>query len=289
VRASHPARVGDVVREGVRLGYEVFGDGEPTILLMPTWAIIHSRFWKMQVPYLSRRHRVITYDGPGNGHSDRVTDPARYSVDSYAADAAAVLDATGTERAVLIGLSLGAAYAVRFASLHPERVLGLVLIAPSIPLAPPHPERASIVEGLFEPYPANPDGWQKYNVAYWHDHHGDFLEFFFEQCFSEPHSTKPREDALGWGLESTPSVLEAEARKPEWPEEPAGLFDEFDCPVLVIHGTKDRISPHEVGREAARLSNGTLVTLAGSGHIPNVRDPVKVNLAIRDFMTRVSA
>jgi pimeloyl-ACP methyl ester carboxylesterase len=289
VRASDPVHTGHVVRDGVRLGYEVFGDGDPTILLLPTWTIIHSRFWKMQVPYLSRHYRVITYDGPGNGHSDRITDPARYSIDSYAADAAAVLDACETDRAVLVGLSLGAAYAVRFASLHPERVQGLVLIGPSIPLAPPLPERASIVNDRFKPYPPDPEGWQKYNIDYWHDHHEDFLEFFFEQCFSEPHSTKPREDSVGWGLESTSAVLEAETRKPDWPGDPAGLFGEFDCPVLVIHGTKDRISPHEVGVEAARLSNGTLVSLAGSGHIPNVRDPVKVNLAIRDFVNRLTA
>src|SRR3970282_777617 len=62
----------------------------------------------MQVPSLARRHRVITYDGPGNGRSDRATDPARYSAESYAADAVAVLDACAVERAVVGGLSLGA-------------------------------------------------------------------------------------------------------------------------------------------------------------------------------------
>jgi pimeloyl-ACP methyl ester carboxylesterase/predicted glycosyltransferase len=288
VRAVHPDRVDHVVRDGVRLGYEVFGgDGDPTILLMPTWTIIHSRFWKMQVPYLSRRFRVITYDGPGNGLSDRVTDPARYALDSYAADAEAVLDACGVERAVIAGLSLGAAYSVRFAALYPARVSGLVLIGSSMPLAPRHPERTPIDE-MFEPCPPDPQGWQKYNVAYWHAHHEDFLEFFFEQCFNEPHSTKPREDAVGWGTESTPSVLEAEARKPPWQGDPLTLFDDVDCPVLVIHGTRDRISPHQVAVEAARLSNGTLMSMVGSGHIPNVRDPVPINLAIRDFVESIS-
>ena len=131
MRARYPDAEGFVDRDGLRIGYEVFGDGEPTILLMPTWTIIHSRFWKMQVPYLSRRHRVITYDGPGNGRSDRSTDPERYRAEEYAKDAAAVLDACGVDRVVLVGLSLGAQYGARFAWMFPERAAGLVMIGPS--------------------------------------------------------------------------------------------------------------------------------------------------------------
>jgi pimeloyl-ACP methyl ester carboxylesterase len=59
--------------------------------------------------------------------------------------------------------------------------------------------------------------------------------------------------------------------------------------VLVIHGTYDRISPHAAGEEATRLTGGALATLTGSGHIPNVRDPVKVNLLLRDFVGRLAS
>jgi pimeloyl-ACP methyl ester carboxylesterase len=65
------------------------------------------------------------------------------------------------------------------------------------------------------------------------------------------------------------------------------IFTKIDCPVLVIHGTEDRIQPYRVGEEATRLSQGTLVSMAGSGHMPNVRDPVKVNLVLRDFVERL--
>src|SRR5690606_5126931 len=136
MRARHPDSAGHVVRDGVRLGYEVFGSGEPTVLLLPTWTIVHSRIWKMQVPYLSRDHRVVTYDGPGNGRSDRSTDPERYTADAYAADAAAVLEHLEVDRAVVVGVSLGAAYAVRLAVKFPGRVLGLVLVGPALPLTP---------------------------------------------------------------------------------------------------------------------------------------------------------
>ena len=283
MRAAHPDRTGQVERDGARLGYEVFGQGEPTFLLLPTWTIIHSRFWKMQVPYLARHHRVVTYDGPGNGESDRVTDPARYTVEAYAEDAAAVMDATGTDRAIAVGLSKGARYGTRLAALHPDRVLGLVLIGPAMALDKPLLERAAIADRFYLPYPEDPEGWDKYNLAYWHDHYPDFLDYFFEQAFSEPHSTKPREDSVGWGLETGPAVLEAEARGPD-PEVPdPEIFAQIKCPVLVIHGTKDRIQSYQVGVEAARLGNGALVAMAGSGHIPNVRDPVKVNRLLHRF------
>ena len=73
MRAREPDADGFVDRGGVKLHWEVFGDGETTLLLLPTWTIIHARFWKAQVPYLARHFRVVTYDGPGNGRSDRPT------------------------------------------------------------------------------------------------------------------------------------------------------------------------------------------------------------------------
>ena len=102
-----PRRGGYVESDGVRIHYEVTGAGSPTILLLPTWTVVHKRLWKAQVPYLSRHFRVVTYDGPGNGRSDRPLDPAAYDHDAQVRHALAVLDATGTDRAVVVGLSQG--------------------------------------------------------------------------------------------------------------------------------------------------------------------------------------
>lgn len=289
MRAAYPEVEGVVERDGVKLSYQVFGRGDRTILLLPTWTIIHSRFWKMQVPYLSRHYRVVTYDGPGNGGSDRVTDPDRYTFDAYAQDAVEVLDACGIERVVTVGLSLGAGYAARLAQNAPDRVTGIVMVGPSLPLTPSSPEREATFQKFTAPYPEDVDGWGKYNLAYWYDDYQDFTRFFFEQCFNEPHSTKPIEDAVGWAADTGPEVLEAEASRPE-PSEPwTEALESLSCPVLVIHGTRDQISPYERGVEAARLTRGTLMTMTGSGHIPNTRDPVRVNLAIRRFVESVAS
>ena len=70
-RARYPDESGYIERDGVRLWWEAYGSGEPTVLLLPTWSIVHSRHWKMQIPYLARHCRVLTFDGRGNGRSDR--------------------------------------------------------------------------------------------------------------------------------------------------------------------------------------------------------------------------
>lgn len=292
MRARYPDVEGTVVRDGVSLGYEVYGDlgatSRPTILLLPTWTIIHTRFWKMQVPYLARHFPVVVYDGPGNGRSDRVLEPDRYTPEAYAADAAAVLDECGVERFVAVGLSRGAWYGLELAALRPDSIAGLVLIGAALPLTPALPKRSRIAEQFLEPAPDDPDDWDRYNLAYWRSNYPEFAHWFFEQVFSEPHSTKGHEDAVTWAAETGPDVLEAEAMQPP-PGRPVDeLLSELRCPTLVVHGTGDRIQPHETGVEAARLSNGTFVSFDGSGHMPNLRDPVRFNLLLRQFTERVA-
>src|SRR5215467_3743264 len=106
-RAHEPDADGYVERDGVKLFYEVHGDGDTTIVLLPTWSIIHSRHWKMQVPYLSRKYRVVTFDGRGNGRSDRPEGHEAYAPQEFAADTLAVMDHLAIERAVLVSLSAG--------------------------------------------------------------------------------------------------------------------------------------------------------------------------------------
>ena len=96
-RALYPDEEGYVERDGVRVFWERYGDGEPTVLLLPTWTLVHSRVWKAQIAYLARHFRVVTFDPRGNGRSDRPTDPDLYAESEFAADALAVMDATGTK------------------------------------------------------------------------------------------------------------------------------------------------------------------------------------------------
>lgn len=283
MRARSPDQTGFVEQNQVRIGYEVFGAGQPTFFLLPTWTIIHSRFWKMQVPYLAEHFRVVTYDGPGNGRSSRPMNPEGYSQEAQVGYAVAVLEATATDRAILLSLSRAANWALQLMAEHPQRVRGGVFIGPTLQIAPGHPERVAAMAAFEEPYSGR-GGWWQYNRQFWLEHYQDFLEFFFKQVFSEPHSTKPIEDCLGWGLETTPQVLLAEARPPTpGPEQIRQWCERVRAPVLVLHGSEDRLTPHPRGEALARATGGRLVTLEGSGHNPAARDPVRVNLLLREF------
>src|SRR2546423_9663239 len=164
-RARYPDEEGFVEREGVSIFWERYGEGEPTILFLPTWSIIHSRCWKMQIPYLARHCRVLTFDGRGNGRSGRPEGPEAYAESEFAADGLAVLDATQTERAFLVGFSMGAQRTLLLAADRPERVEGVVFIAPAVPLARQTP-RARAVITFDEPLDVY-EGRAKYNRPYW--------------------------------------------------------------------------------------------------------------------------
>jgi pimeloyl-ACP methyl ester carboxylesterase/predicted glycosyltransferase len=281
-RARYPDQEGYVARDGVRIFYEVYGEGEPTLLLLPTWSLFHSRHWKMQIPYLARHFRVVTFDGRGNGKSDRPLEPGAHAEREYAADALAVLDTTETERAIIAGFSMGAQRALILAAEHPDRVAGAVFIGPSYPGGgEPVPERA---EYDFEERYGTHEGWAKHNRHYWLSDYADWVEFFVGRIFTEPHSTKAIEDGISWGLETDAETLIATYDAPLFAaEEARALAARVRCPVLVIHGDQDALTAPSRGAALAGHTGGELAVMEGSGHAPHVRDPVKVNLLLRDF------
>jgi pimeloyl-ACP methyl ester carboxylesterase len=283
MRACQPVADGYVERDGVKVHYEVFGMGEPTVLLLPTWSVLHSRHWKMQIPYLARHCRVLTFDGRGNGRSDRPTEPEAYAEPEFAADAIAVMDATGTDRAVIVGFSMGAHRGLLLAANHPERVQAAVFIGGNYPGGgQPVAERTVY---SWEEELDTEEGWAKHNRHYWLRDYRGYLEFFMSRMFTEPHSTKPIEDGVSWGLETTPGTLALTYLAPFMePEEARELAGRVRCPVLVIHGEDDGHSSVTRGIALAEDTGGQLVLLEGSFHAPHVRDPVKVDLLLRDFI-----
>src|SRR5215468_7558052 len=286
MRARYPDSDGIVARDGVEIRYELYGDGCPAILLLPTWSVVHSRHWKMQIAYLARHFTVVCFDGRGSGGSSRPAEGSAYSDAEFALDALAVMDAAGIGSAVLVSVSCGALWALRLCAEHPERVLGSVFIAPTAPLVPPLAERR--VQRFGEVID-DPVGWQTYNAHHWKTHYPEFVTFFVGRIFTEPHSTKQIEDATGWALEIDGETLAAADRGLECCGEAATrrLAAQLARPVLVMHGTQDAVRGYGEGEALADCTGGALVTLVGAGHFPHARDPVKINLLIKQFSDRV--
>ncbi len=288
-RARDPDQEGDVDRDGVRIHWEAHGTGATTILLLPTWMLVHSRSWKAQVPYLARHARVVTFDPRGNGRSDRPKDAAAHSYAAHVGDALAVLDATGTERCVVVGLSRGAQVALRLAVDHPERIARAAFIAPRFPVGPQRPPlwRLLAPPSRFDKRPLVRRSWGKFNARHWRDDYRDFVEWYVALCCSEPHSTKQIEDGVGWALETDAETLIASVHGGAGPAmAPAAqlaLAARVRCPVLVMHGDADRTSPYADGKRLAEATGGRLVTIPGGCHMILARQPVTINLALREF------
>ena len=108
--------------------------------------------------------------------------------------------------------------------------------------------------------------------------------------FSEPHSTKGVEDGIGWAHQIAPEVLIATALAPQWGDaaDLRAAAAAARCPMLVIHGTDDEITPVRRGEDLAALLGADLMLVNAGGHCPEARDPVVVNRALAAFIDRVT-
>ena len=300
MRARYPDQEGYVERSGVRTSYEMYGDGTPTVLFLPAWAIGHSRFWKGQIPYFARHYRVITFDPRGNGKSGRPLDPAAYADTEYTADALAVMDATQTDRAVMVGFSRGAWLAAMLAARYPDRVLGAVMAGSSSPLGELLPERT--VHSFDDPLETE-EGWAKSNRHYWHKDYRGFLEFFScSRGVGSKQTSRECPPSASQFIGELPIALSPLSTGTSTATDPNGLF----CPGQRVPGALGQSAAHTIRQTGSPLLGGPslfsttlagnfcipatgtpLITIAGGGHHNFGRDPVKTNLLLREFIDRI--
>ncbi len=263
-----------VTDDGVRLYVEDTGTGEPLLLIQglgyATWG------WQKQVAHLSRHLRVISFDNRGAGRSDKPDQP--YSIERLAEDALCVLRATGTVPAHVLGFSMGGYIALMLAMDHPEAIRSMVLYATSA--------------GGKEAAGVPPD-----TVASWDAAAATSPEEFARR-------TMPLAFADGW-VEANPAeferVLAARLEHPTpafaWRRQFAacegflakGLAGPLpDVPVLVLHGTCDRIVPFaNAAPLARRFARGRLIPLEGAGHLACLERPRRYNRLVLDFVRQV--
>jgi pimeloyl-ACP methyl ester carboxylesterase/predicted glycosyltransferase len=268
MRAREPDLVGTVEVDGVTIKYETFGDAGPAIVLMPTWCVVDSRVWKLQVPYLSRHFRVVTWDGPGNGGSSRPVSPDAYSAQAHVRYALAVLDAVAIDHATAVASSGGTHRTLLLAADHPERIEAVAFVGP----------RTHLVE----------DAPGEVATAFATGDLDRFLAAFMAAAFSEPHSTKAIEDGIGWGRGTTIEILRVarEADRPSDLDAYRSMCERINQPVLIVQGTDDRLTPEHHGRSLAEAigDNAREILIEGGGHRTDLRDPVRFSVLLREFV-----
>lgn len=285
MRAKLPHTEGKIDREGVKIHYEVYGEGEHTIIFVPTWTLYHSRAYKAQIPYFSEHFRCICYDPRGNGKSDRPENPQHHSLNHYVEDVLAVMDACDVDKAIFYGLSFSTKIVSILASYYPERTEAAILIGSSLPIVPTYEYKS------WESWDRGTQtaaGWQKYSRDYWRKDYSDFVDFFSRKVFNEPHSTKQIEDAIRWANDTTGEVMIGTM---DTEDDGNYILDEeayqrVQCPMLAIHGDNDIVAPRRTAQVVAELTECEIEIIEGAGHNPAGRYPARVNTLIRDFLHR---
>ena len=110
-------------RDGTPISYEVYGAGEPTLMFVHGWSC-DARYWRAQLTYFSKNHRVVVLDLAGHGHSGMSR--TKYTMSAFGEDVRAVAEAVGSPRVILIGHSMGGSVIAEAARLMPNRVIGLI-------------------------------------------------------------------------------------------------------------------------------------------------------------------
>ena len=246
--------------DGCTLYYETHGpaDGEPLLLLEGLGGDIPG--WRRNIPTLAEELLVVAFDLRGNGRSDAPDDAL--TMGTFVEDAVAVLRLVGVDAAHVYGQSFGGMIAMELALTHPDRVRSLILAAT-------HP-------GVVH---ASPVGSKVPKDRPW--------EALYATGFPEANPEHVAEDlAVGSQQPQAPH-----ARRRQW--EAMQSFDAFDrlpelaVPVLVLHGTEDRmVSPANAPILAERIPGAELVLLDGAGHLYHSERAAEADAAVLDFVRR---
>ncbi len=243
-------------RDGVKIHYEVAGNG-PAVVLSHGYSAT-AGMWRPQVPVLSERYRVITWDMRGHGESDSPDDPALYSEAHSCADIAAILGELGIAKAVIGGLSLGGYTSLAFNVRYPAMVQALMLFD----------------TGPGYRNPKARDGWNET---------AERRAVNFE--------TKGL-DALGGSAEvrvSTHRSAQGLANAAR------GMLAQFDSriiesletisvPTLVLVGDRDEPFLGATDYMANKIPNATKAVVADAGHASNLDQPETFNRVVLEFL-----
>jgi pimeloyl-ACP methyl ester carboxylesterase len=255
---------------GAPIYYEMVGEGDP--LLLAHAGIADSRMWEDQLTALADSHRVIRYDMRGFGKSTMVEGPF-----SHHEDLRALLDSLDTERAHLVGCSMGGGVVLDFALEYPDRVGNLVLVGSAV--------------GGFRPDFDPPRQWgeivaaeeagdlervSELEVQIWVDgprRSPDVVEASVRDLVREMNLIALRNEALELGE--------------EWEPEPpaADRLSDVQAPTLIIVGDEDQPRVFAAADLLEReLPNVRKVVMHGTAHMPNMERPEEFNRIVLHFL-----
>jgi pimeloyl-ACP methyl ester carboxylesterase len=244
-------------RDGVRLYYEVHGEG-PALILTHGYSAT-AQMWAGQIDPLAPHFKVVTWDMRGHGQSDYPQDQGAYSEEATVADMAALLDAVDARDAVVGGLSLGGYMSLAFHATHPERTRALLIID----TGPGYKNDQAR------------DGWNANAIAraerYEAEGFGDLSRASAEVRLAH------HRDASGLARAARGMLTQKNARVIE-------SLPGIAVPSLVVVGADDTPFLAASDYMAAKIPGARKAVIPNAGHSANIDQPALFNAAVLGFL-----
>ena len=274
---THYARSGDV-----NIAYQVLGEGSLDLVFVMGWVSHLDYFWTEPsfarfLRRLASFSRLILFDKRGTGLSDRVPPEALPTLEQRMDDVRAVMDAVGSKRAALVGVSEGGAMSALFAATYPERTSALVMIGTyakrirdaSYPWGPTEEQREEFLEEIRENW-GGPVGLKERAPSMASDPR-------FQQWWAAYLRTAASPAAA---MALTRMNSEADIRT---------VLPAVRVPTLVLHRSGDQCLRVDEGRYVAnRIPNARFVELPGRDHLPFVGDQDRIVDEVESFLVGAS-
>jgi pimeloyl-ACP methyl ester carboxylesterase len=244
-------------RDGVKIYYEVHGDGPP--LLLTHGYSSTSAMWRGQIEALSKHHRLVLWDMRGHGQSDYPDDPSAYSEALTVADIAALLDEVGANEAIIGGLSLGGYMSLAFYRAHPERVRALLIIDTG-----PGFKKDDAREAWNKRAHETGDRFEREGLA-------------VLQSLSRERSGVSHRDAGGLARAARGMLTQRDARVIE-------SLPDIKVPALVVVGADDTPFLAASDYMAAKIPGAKKVVIPAAGHAVNIDQPQAFIDAVLPFL-----
>jgi pimeloyl-ACP methyl ester carboxylesterase len=264
--------------DGVKIYYEVHGEGAPLVLCHGLSGDTNA--WVNQISDFSQRYQVVTWDARGHGRSDSPADPNAYGLTRFAEDLKALLDHLGLEQVYLLGHSMGGGVAVRFATTYPERVKALMVTdsytGSGLPTAAGvrAMREKSIELALTQGMNAVADHALQENANVMGRIRGDAVE---ERAMRQRYMTIDPNGYAG----SVRTILD-NGFPDEW-------WGRITAPTLVMVGDRDSVSIPGSEHTHQKIAGSEYVVIADAGHMAYLDQPQAFTDNVLGFLSRVEA